>query len=83
MRELARGVGLLSLTSGALLLIFPETARSLMLARAELAQLSPGALRLLGGWVLLTGALLVSTTAKPLATTRVGEGVESELRKAA
>jgi len=83
MQQFARAVGFLSLVSGTLLLAFPETARRIMQARAEFTQLSPGALRLLGGWELLVGALLVSATTRPAVEVRAGEVISPELRKAA
>ena len=83
MQELARAVGFLFLGAGALLLAFPESARRLIKVRAEFAHLSPGALRVLGGWYLLTGALLVSATTRPAVEARVGEVTAPELRRAA
>jgi len=83
MQQLARAVGFLSLASGAFLLAFPELARRVTQVRAEFAQLSPGALRLLGGWELLMGALLVSATTRPAVEVRAGEVISPELRKAA
>lgn len=79
----ARSLGYISLASGVVLLAFPEAARRLMRTRAEFAQLSPAALRLLGAWELLTGALLVSVTARPAAEVRTREVVSPERRKAA
>jgi uncharacterized protein YjeT (DUF2065 family) len=79
-------VGYLSLAAGVLLLGFPEPSRQLIAARAEFAQLSHTALRLLGFWYLLTGVLLVLPTMKRAelaAKIDALEGVSHEIRKAA
>lgn len=86
MQQLARTIGYVSLAAGVVLLGFPEASRRLIAARAEFAQLSPNALRLLGSWYLLTGALLVSTTtraAEPAVAIGAGGVVSPEIRKAA
>ncbi|MHB0870835.1 MAG: hypothetical protein ACYC66_12695 [Chloroflexota bacterium] len=83
MRGLARAVGFITLVAGAFLLASPEAARRMIRVRAEFAQLSPAALRMLGGWYAVTGALLVSATVSPAAEERAGKAVESGLRRAA
>lgn len=83
MEEFARVIGFMSLASGVLLLAFPEATRRVMQVRAEYAQLSTGALRLLGGWELLTGALLVAVTTRPAIEAKIGEVITPERRKAA
>lgn len=83
MEQFARSVGFMSGVAGALLLAFPESARRMIQVRAEFARLSPAALRLLGAWYLLTGALLVSVTTKPAAEAGLGEVARPELRKVA
>ena len=83
MQQFARGMGFLFLASGALLLFFPETTRRFMRVRAEFAQLSTGALRLLGGSYAMIGALLVAATAQPTTEARPVGAVTPELRKAA
>ncbi len=83
MRQFAGTIGVLSVISGAILLFFPEAGRGLIRTRAEFAHLSTGALRALGGWELLTGALLVSLVVGPAAEVRTAEVVPPELRKAA
>lgn len=82
MQQFARGVGFLSLAAGVLLLGFPEAARRMMKARAEFSELSPAALRLLGGWELMMGALLVAATS-PAEEVRAREAIPPELRRAA
>lgn len=83
MEQFARSIGFMSLASGVMLLAFPGTTRRIMQVRAEYAQLSSGALRLLGGWMLLTGALLVGVTSRPAIEATIGEVVSPERRKAA
>jgi len=83
MEQIARSIGFMSLASGVALLAFPERTRRLMQVRAEYAQLSSSALRLLGGWMLLTGALLVAVTARPAVEAGISEVVLPERRKAA
>lgn len=83
MVQFARAIGFMSLASGAMLLAFPEATRRVMQVRAEYAQLSSGALRLLGSWMLLTGALLVGVTARPAVEVGISELVPQERRKAA
>ncbi len=83
MEQFTRVIGITSLISGIFLLAFPEATKQVMLLRAEYAQLSPGALRLFGGWLSLTGALLVATTTRPAVEARLREVFPSERRKAA
>ena len=83
MKELARAIGYLSLASGVMLLSFPDASKRLMKVRSEYAQLSPGALRLLGVWELLTGILLVGVTTSPAVGARLGEVLSPERRRAA
>ncbi len=83
MRQFAGMVGVLSIISGAVLLIFPEGGRRFIQTRSEFARLSTGALRMLGGWELLTGALLVSLATGAAAQLRTAEVVPPELRRAA
>lgn len=83
MRQFAGTIGALSVISGAILFLFPETGRGLIQTRAEFARLSTRALRALGGWELLTGVLLVSLAASPAAEMRSAEVVPPELRKEA
>lgn len=83
MREFARAIGFLYTAAGALLLAFPEASRRLIQARAEFAQLSPGALRLLGAWSFMMGTLLVAVTTGAAMPARVGEVVPTERRAAA
>ena len=83
MRQFARTVGFLYLASGVFLLGFPEASRRLMRTREEFAKLSAGALRLLGIWELLSGALLVAMTMSPAEQARVMERIPPEVRKAA
>ncbi|MGI5837683.1 MAG: hypothetical protein ACOX87_14490 [Chloroflexota bacterium] len=83
MQQLARGMGFISLIAGGLLLGFPETARRLIRARAEFAELSTNALRLLGVWELLMGTLLVGATAKSMEQARVMEELPPRYQKVA
>ncbi len=83
MEQFARAMGYVSLVSGALMVAFPESARRVMKAREEFLKLSTPALRLLGGWQLLMGVLLVSATARPAVEARAGEVLAPEFRKAA
>lgn len=83
MQQFARGMGFVSLAAGILLLGFPETARRIMKMRAEFAELSPDALRLLGAWELTMGALLVTATTRHEEEARVREEMPSRLQKAA
>lgn len=83
MNQFARAMGFIALASGILLLGFPKAAKRIMQVRAEYAHLSPGALRLLGTWELMTGALLVAVTASPALEAKIGEVVSPEHRKAA
>ena len=83
MEHFARSLGYISVASGVVLLAFPEAARRLAQTRAEFAQLSPAALRLLGAWELLTGLLLVSVTARPAVEIRTREVVPPEHHRAA
>ena len=66
MHQFARSMGFISVASGVLLLVFPQATKRIMLARAEFALLSSGALRILGVWSLMMGALLVATTEREL-----------------
>ncbi len=59
MQHIARVFGLELLLAGVFFMAFPNTARRIMHARQEFARLSPDALRLLGSFELLSGALLV------------------------
>jgi uncharacterized protein YjeT (DUF2065 family) len=83
MQQFARGIGFMSVGVGVLLLAFPRVARRMIEVRAEFARLSPSALRLLGVWELMMGALLVSSTARPAAEVSMGEEATSRLRRAA
>ncbi|MGQ9674735.1 MAG: hypothetical protein ACUVX1_03615 [Chloroflexota bacterium] len=83
MNQFARAIGFLALASGILLLGFPKATKRIMQARAEYAHLSSGALRLLGSWELLTGAMLVAVTASPALEAKISEVVSPEHRKAA
>lgn len=83
MQQFARGMGFISLAAGILLLGFPETARQIMKARAEFAELSHGALRLLGVWELTMGALLVTATAKTIEEARTMEEMPPRYQKVA
>jgi len=82
MEGFTRAIGSISLVSGALLIVSPDTAKRLMKVRAEFTQLSSGALRLLGVWYFLTGLLMVGVTTRRAA--EIGEITRpEELRKAA
>ena len=84
MQQFARFTGFLMLVSGVLTRAFPRAVIRLMKLREESTRLSPGALRLLGGWELLTGSLLAWLTTRPGAeVARVGEVIAPERRKAA
>ena|GEM_PF-6319381 len=82
MHQFSRAVGLLYLASGIFLLAFPEAGRRVIQVRAEFAQLSPDALRLLGFAYSLVGALLVATTT-PAMEVSLSEAIPPGLRKAA
>lgn len=83
MRQFARTMGFQLLVAGAFILAFPNAAIRLAQLRAELANLSPSALRLIGGLELLTGVLLVWLTTTPAAGERVGEITLPERRRVA
>ena len=83
MQQLARAVGFLYLGSGLFLMAFPKPARGVIQARAEIARLSPGALRILGAGYAIGGALLVAVTAMPAIEAVTAKGVSRELPKVA
>ncbi len=83
MQQLARAMGIVSLVSGVMLLAFPDTTRRIMKAREEYSRLSPAALRILGGWELMAGLLLVAATVEPAMEARRAEISTPEFRKAA
>ncbi len=83
MQQFARGIGFLSAGAGVFLVFFPSAARKVMRARAEFTRLSPSALRLLGVWEFMMGAMLVSATMPPAAEMRRGQAAPTQLRRAA
>lgn len=83
MEQVVRAVGVLNLIAGAMLVVVPGTAREIMRARAEFAQLSDTALRVLGSWIFLTGALTMLLTLRPEMVGRMREVVAGEARRAA
>jgi hypothetical protein len=86
MLRVARPLGLIYLVSGVLCLVSPEAARRLIYLRVgvlrslagwslEFARLSPGAMRLLGGSLIVVGAMLASAGPEPSAL-----GLEAQVR---
>jgi uncharacterized protein YjeT (DUF2065 family) len=83
MQQFARGMGILSVASGLLLMFFPKETKRVMEVRSEFTRLSIPALRLLGVWELMMGGLLVGSTTAPAAEMRRSEAAPTEFRKAA
>ncbi|CCF84692.1 DUF2065 family protein [Nitrolancea hollandica] len=79
MQHVARVFGLELLLAGAFIMAFPNAARRIIRARQEFARLSPDALRLLGSFELLSGALLVWLTTRQAPGAR-GKTTASEAR---